>query len=97
MITFMPVGSSLTKERGVLDGPEFRVSLFNVSHRFTGFWRFMSRPYILSYTQVLTDAHMAVDISRHSRVQWAVANVQQLYLENPNCALFGFALCNVPA
>ena len=37
MITFMPVGSSLTKERGVLHGPEFRVSLFNVSHRFTGF------------------------------------------------------------
>ena len=40
MITFMPVESSLTKERGVLDCHEFRMSLFNVSHRFTGFQGF---------------------------------------------------------
>ena len=37
MIAFMLVGSSLTKHRGGFGRPsnEFRVSLFNVSHRFT--------------------------------------------------------------
>ena len=39
MITFILVGSSLTKTQEGFERPsnEFRVSLFNVSHRFAAF------------------------------------------------------------